>query len=124
MYELMTLQQVPSKDVSVFEFDSDIKDGIRPSFLEEVICNYITSDIVIAVATNFLFKSIIFSLINLCANAVALKAIVVSNKPSINSSVDVLTHYKVDYIMLTSMIQTIPYFMYFLSTRVPSIQLS
>ena len=46
MYELMTLQQVPPKDVSVFEFDSDIKDGIRPSFLEEVVCNYNISDTV------------------------------------------------------------------------------
>jgi len=37
MFELMTLQHVPPKDASVFEFDSDIKDGIRPSFLKEVI---------------------------------------------------------------------------------------
>ena len=36
MYELMTLQTLPPEDVDVLDFDSDIKDGIRPSFLEEV----------------------------------------------------------------------------------------
>ena len=32
----MTLQFLPPADVSPFEFDSDIKDGIRPAFLDEV----------------------------------------------------------------------------------------
>ena len=32
----MTLQSLPPTDVSPFEFDSDIKDGIRPTFLDEV----------------------------------------------------------------------------------------
>jgi len=36
MFELLTLQHIPPKTVDVFDFDSDIKDGIRPSFLEEV----------------------------------------------------------------------------------------
>ena len=36
LYELMTLQSLPPRDVSPFEFDSDIKDGIRPAFLDEV----------------------------------------------------------------------------------------
>ena len=38
MYELMTLQTLPPKNASD-DFDSDIKDGVRPEFLEEVI-NY------------------------------------------------------------------------------------
>ena len=32
----MTLQSLPPADVTSFEFDSDIKDGIRPTFLDEV----------------------------------------------------------------------------------------
>ena len=36
LYELMTLDFLPPLDVDHFEFDSDIKDGIRPSFLDEV----------------------------------------------------------------------------------------
>ena len=43
MYELMTLQQIPPKDVDAYEFNCDIKDGVRPSFLEEVVvpwCRY------------------------------------------------------------------------------------
>ena len=34
---MMTLQEVPPKDADSLEFDSDIKDGIRPQFFEEVL---------------------------------------------------------------------------------------
>ena len=36
----MTLQFLPPPNSSPFEFDSDIKDGIRPSFLDKV-CSYV-----------------------------------------------------------------------------------
>ena len=39
MYELMTLQTLPPKN-TVDDFDSDIKDGMRPDFLEEVMNGY------------------------------------------------------------------------------------
>ena len=32
----MTLQLLPPHDVYHFDFDSDIKDGIRPPFIDEV----------------------------------------------------------------------------------------
>ena len=53
MFELMTLQTLPPKNAGVFEFDSDIKDGIRPSFLEEVFYNSNVRDSVMIVATSY-----------------------------------------------------------------------
>ena len=41
LYEQMTLQLLPPRDVDRFDFDSDIKDGIRPPFLDEVNSCYI-----------------------------------------------------------------------------------
>jgi len=40
----MTLQFLPPPEVNTFDFDSDIRDGIRPPFFEEVamhIANYL-----------------------------------------------------------------------------------
>jgi len=36
MYELMTLQTLPPKN-AFNDFDSDIQDGLRPEFFEEVM---------------------------------------------------------------------------------------
>ena len=40
LFELMTLRFLPPPEMSPFEFDSDIRDGIRPRFYEEVINIY------------------------------------------------------------------------------------
>jgi len=37
MYETMSCILVPPKEYSIFEFDEEIKNGIRPGFLENVI---------------------------------------------------------------------------------------
>jgi len=36
MYETMSLALVPPKEYNMFEFDEEIKNGIRPGFLEKV----------------------------------------------------------------------------------------
>jgi len=37
LYELMTLQLLPPPEVNSLEFDSDIREGIRPRFIEVCI---------------------------------------------------------------------------------------
>ena len=36
LYELMTLEFLPPSGTDAYDFDSEIKDGIRPLFLDEV----------------------------------------------------------------------------------------
>jgi len=38
MYETMSLALVPPKEYNMFEFDEEIKNGIRPGFLEKALC--------------------------------------------------------------------------------------
>ena len=40
LYELMTLELLPPSGTDPQEFNTNIKDGIRPSFLDEVCCYY------------------------------------------------------------------------------------
>ena len=36
MYETMSCTLVPPKEYNIFEFDEELKNGIRPGFLENV----------------------------------------------------------------------------------------
>ena len=37
IYEMISCTLVPPKQYSIFEFDEELKNGIRPGFLENVI---------------------------------------------------------------------------------------
>lgn len=37
MYEMMSCTLVPPKEYNIFEFDEELKNGIRPGFLENVM---------------------------------------------------------------------------------------
>ena len=43
MYELMTLQQLPPRGMDAFEFDWDIKNGVRPSFITDKVTAILTN---------------------------------------------------------------------------------
>ena len=43
MYETMSCTLVPPREYSIFEFDEELKNGIRPGFLENVIVKLMLS---------------------------------------------------------------------------------
>ena len=54
MYESMSCILVPPKEYSIFEFDEELKNGIRPGFLENVLAKKYLVGIIIMIIYLFL----------------------------------------------------------------------